>query len=237
MKASMTLGLAVVAGAALIEVALLPAILVGGAAVLAPRYVPALRRQLRPLVNATAGRGTRAAPRARSTSEVLPPAVPKRLEITRAVAKTITYRVIVTTLDFSVNYIVIGELATAAGLSSFALVVGPLFYLAHEATWNYLGPSDTDAGVRIFRRLPPGAALPAGWRGLVINRALAKTITFRSIASAMDFATNYVVVGELGTALLLSASGFVLGPFVYFGHEMAWDRFGSRKALPAPATA
>ena len=55
-------------------------------------------------------------------------------------AKTITFRIIVTTLDFTSNLIVIGELGTAAGLSSFALVAGPLFYLAHEGAWNYLGP-------------------------------------------------------------------------------------------------
>jgi uncharacterized membrane protein len=228
MKASTTLGLAVVAGAALLEAALIPGIVIGGAAVLAPRYVPRLRRQLRPLVKATLGRRARPAPTVRNLPEVTPPPAAKRLKITQAVAKTITYRVIVTTLDFTTNYVVIGELGTAAGLSTLALVVGPLFYLAHETAWNYFGPSDTEEGVRVFRRLPPDAAVPAGWRGLVINRALAKTITFRTIASAMDFTAIYVVVGELGTALLLSASGFVIGPFVYFGHEMVWDRFGPR---------
>jgi hypothetical protein len=24
-----------------------------------------------------------------------------------------------------------------------------------------------------------------------------------------------------------SSSGFILGPFVYLGHEMVWDRYGS----------
>jgi hypothetical protein len=32
----------------------------------------------------------------------------------------------------------------------------------------------------------------------------------------MDFATNYVVVRDVGSALILSASGFIPGPFVYF---------------------
>jgi hypothetical protein len=48
----------------------------------------------------------------------------------------------VTTLDFTTNYIVIGELATAAGLSTFNLIAGPLFYFGHEAAWNYLRPSE-----------------------------------------------------------------------------------------------
>jgi uncharacterized membrane protein len=65
---------------------------------------------------------------------------------------------------------------------------------------------------------------------------LAKTITFRTIATTMDFTTNYVVVGDLATAAVLSAFGFVVGPFVYLGHEMAWDYYGSpretARALP-----
>jgi uncharacterized membrane protein len=56
---------------------------------------------------------------------------------------------------------------------------------------------------------------------------LAKTITFRTIATVMDFSVNYVVVGDIATAALLSSTGFVLGPFVYLGHEMAWDRYGA----------
>jgi hypothetical protein len=38
------------------------------------------------------------------------------------------------------------------------------------------------------------------------------------------------VVGDLVTAAGLSASGFILGPFVYLGHEMVWDRYGSPRS-------
>ena len=55
------------------------------------------------------------------------------------------------------------------------------------------------------------------------SRALAKTITYRTIASAVDFTINYVVVGDVAAALALSATGLILGPFVYFGHEKAWE--------------
>jgi hypothetical protein len=53
----------------------------------------------------------------------------------------------------------------------------------------------------------------------------------------MDFTTNYVVVGDVVTAVGLSAFGFVLGPFVYWGHEKAWDHFGTpkdRAVKPSP---
>jgi uncharacterized membrane protein len=197
----------IAAGVALIEVALIPGLVIGGAAVLAPKYLsgylPGLRRRRQP-PSKPAGRR----PTARPERLKAPPAtLAKSLaqpSIKQAIAKTITFRIIVTTLDFSVNYLVIGELATAAGLSAVSLVGGPLFYLAHGAS---------------------------GWQGFTISRALAKTITFRSIATTIDFTMNYVVVGELATAAALSASGFILGPFVYLGHEMAWDYYRSTKEL------
>ena len=173
------------------------------------------------------------------TAVKAPLAAPTRFAIKQAIAKTITFRIIVTTQDFTVNYVVIGELATAAGLSAFALTVGPLFYLVHETAWNYFGDSDKRVDLTVLLPLRPDAKAPLAARGgFTISRALAKTITFRTLATAMDFTTNYVVVRDLATAAVLSASGFILGPFVYLGHEMAWDYFGSPREhtpdLPAP---
>jgi uncharacterized membrane protein len=228
-----TVGL-IAAGVALFEVALIPGMVIGGAAVLAPKYLPKLRRRLQPLFNSTVRPRTEPVfpPPGRTDGEA-PLAAPTRLAIKQAIAKTITFRIIVTTLDFTVNYVVIGELATAAGLSGFTLIVGPLFYLAHETAWNYFGASDNRVDVTVFLPFRPDARAPAPRGGFTISRALAKTITFRTLATMMDFTTNFVVVGDLAMAAALSASGFVLGPFVYLGHEMAWDYFGSpRERMP-----
>ena len=115
-----------------------------------------------------------------------------------------------TTIDFTSNYVVTGSLATAAGLSTLALAIGPALYFVHETAWNYFVTSGTDV------------ALPLD---LVISRRLAKTVTFRVIATAVDFTTLYFGTGDLATAVLLTGFGFVVGPFVYLGHEMAWDYF------------
>ena len=144
MKTYVTVGLTVLAGAALLETALIPGILIGGVAVLAPRYLPkgalpSLRRRVETLAGkdrSTAHRPRKplagSEPQAGAPQNILP-----KFAIGQAVAKTITFRIIVTTLDFTTNYLVIGEVATAAGLSTFNLIAGPLFYLAHEAAWNY----------------------------------------------------------------------------------------------------
>ena len=250
MKTYMTIGLTILAGAALLETALIPGILIGGVAVLAPRYLPkgalhGLRRRVETLAGKSVQRRTAAEASRREQPEPgAPQNILPKFAIGQAVAKTITFRIIVTTLDFSTNYLVIGEVATAAGLSTFNLIAGPLFYLAHEAAWNYVGPVEDTVGLPT---LSAGAreadAEPSSLSRLTISRALAKTVTFRVIASTMDFASNYFVVRDVGSALILSASGFILGPFVYFGHEKAWDYFSTArkgedlpalKLLPAP---
>jgi uncharacterized membrane protein len=215
----------VLAGAALLEVALVPGILIGGAAVLAPKYLPRiLRRQRQPSRPAT-GQAARPAQATQllvqSSRAILP-----RFQLGQAIAKTITFRIIVTTLDFTTNYVVIGELAAAVGLSSFNLVAGPLFYLGHEAVWSYFGPSEVVIERPALASSDRTAGL-AGWEELKISRTLAKTITYRTIASAVDFTVNYLVVGDVAAAFALSATGLILGPFVYFGHEKAWEYFTS----------
>jgi len=233
---------AIAAGAALLEAALIPGIALGGAAVLAPKYLPKLRQSLKPLFTAAAPQRTGPAVRLPERPGVKPPpATPARLGIKQAVLKTVTYRIIVTTVDFTTNYVVLGELTTAAGLSAVSFVAGPIFYFVHETGWNFLGPT---LARKLGRRgiaidhpaLPPfrpdvEASHPG--RGVTISRALAKTITFRAFATAMDFTVNYVVTRNLVTAAQLSAIGFVIGPVIYLGHERFWDRYGSPKAEAA----
>jgi uncharacterized membrane protein len=260
-KQALAVGLTALAAAAVIEAALVPGLVIGGGAVLASAYVPGLRRRLPSLftsavreasglasrvakgatTGATAGVAAGAAQGAAAAKAKT--SFPARFKVKRAVAKTITFRIIVTTLDFTSNVIVIGEVGTAAGLSTFALVVGPLFYLAHEGAWNALGPSgDT---IRVGAPAPAPGVETSG-RGVTMSRALAKTITFRTVATIMDFSVTYIVVRDLAIAAGLSAFGFVVGPFVYYGHEKLWDHFFPEdpeprelppptKLLPAPA--
>jgi uncharacterized membrane protein len=123
-----------------------------------------------------------------------------------------------------------------------------LFYLAHEAAWNYLAPveGDIDISSLLPGRLDTGTEQDR--RGVVISRALAKTITFRTIATAIDYTALYVATSDPLTAAGLAAWGFVVGPFVYWGHEKLWERYSSSdetnveeaepmKLLPAPASA
>lgn len=65
------------------------------------------------------------------------------LTVPQAVWKTLTFRAVVTTLDFTSNAIAIGNLTTAALLSAWNTLTGPWVYLAHELAWDYFGATST----------------------------------------------------------------------------------------------
>jgi uncharacterized membrane protein len=239
-----TLG-AVVAGAAIVEAALIPGLLIGAAAVLAPRLLRSdmlsgLGDKLRRAV--PSGLPVVSAPKAHSGE---PPASgePVSFDTWRAVAKTFTYRVAVTTIDFGANYFVIGEIATAAGLSSLSLVAGPIAYFAHEAAWHYYGPASArnanplEAAVHVPI---PGAAhgeenRDTRFASIKMSRALAKTLTYEVVTGVSEFGANYFFVRDLAAAAGLTAFSIVISPFVYYVHEKAWDYYEATKARSSPA--
>jgi uncharacterized membrane protein len=221
--AAATTGVVAAGVVVLFEAALVPGLVIGGAAVLAPKLMSGWRRTAKAARSAPDPQPRAQAARA-SFRDFMPRSVSDLVHIrmSQAVVKTITFRVIVTSLDFTANYLILQEATTAAGLSAISLVGGPLFYFFHEGTWNYLEGSG-----KLDR------AQQRGPLRLLANRPLAKTITFRTLASLIEFTTNYVVVRDLGTAALLTSFGFFLGPFVYYGHELAWERFGQKGGTPA----
>jgi hypothetical protein len=88
----------IAAGVALFEVALIPGMVIGGAAVLAPKYLPKylpkLRRGLQPLFDSVVSRRVEPAVPVPDRPDVeVPPAALPRFAIKQAVAKTITFRI------------------------------------------------------------------------------------------------------------------------------------------------
>jgi uncharacterized membrane protein len=234
-----TLG-AVAAGAALVEAALIPGLLIGGAAMLAPRLLP--RDMLSGLGNGrrrTAPSPAVCAPavhsgRAQESGEAAP------FDTWRAMAKTLTYRVMVTTADFGANYFVIGELATAAGLSSLSLVAGPIAYFAHEAAWHFYGPASAhhanplEATVDVPIPGTAGGAENGQARlgSIKVSRALAKTVTYEGVTAVSEFSVNYLFVRDLAAAAGLTTFSIVIAPIVYYVHEKIWDYYDAAKAAP-----
>jgi uncharacterized membrane protein len=236
---------AVAAGAALVEAALIPGLLIGGAAVLAPRLLPrdmvsGLGDRLRRTAPSAAPVG--AAPTGRSAETPTSGDAPS-FDTWHALVKTFTYRAMVTTVDFGANYFVLGELGTAAGLSSLSLVAGPIAYFAHEAAWHYYGPvsaqhpNPLEATVHV--PIPRAAAGSENRRtrlaGVRVSRALAKTVTYEGVTAVSEFSANYFFVRDLAAAAGLTAFSIAIAPVAYYLHEKAWDYYDATKARsPAP---
>jgi uncharacterized membrane protein len=241
-----TLG-AVAAGAAIVEAALIPGLLIGGAVVLGPRLFPRPRlsglgdRRGR---NASSPVPVPSAPPAHSV-EAPPAGDPASFDTWRAVVKTFSYRVMVTTADFGANYFVIGELATAAGLSSLSLVAGPIAYFAHEAAWHHFGPAsarhpnplEATVHVPISGRLAGNENERTRFASVKVSRALAKTVTYEIVTGVSEFSANYLFVRDLAAAAGLTAFSIVIAPFVYYVHEKAWDYCDAAKARSQAAAA
>jgi uncharacterized membrane protein len=238
---------AIAAGAAIVEAALIPGVLIGGAALLAPRLLP------RDMLTGLGDRLRRTAPSAAPVpcaptahcAEAQASSEPAFFDTWHAVVKTFTYRVLVTTVDFGANYFVIGELATAAGLSSLSLVAGPIAYFAHEAAWHYYGPTSArhPNPLEAMVHVPiPGAAEGkengrTRFASVKVSRALAKTVTYEGVTAVSEFSVNYLFVRDLADAAGLTAFSIVISPFVYYVHEKAWDYFDATKARSPAAPA
>jgi len=217
-------------GAAAFEAALVPGLVIGGVAWLGPRAVARLH---------TRGKSKRFG-RIKLAEENRPGGARyddkmkwRTPQLTTSAIKTVTFRVISSSLDFGWNYFLLGEIAAAASLSGVSLIAAPTFYFVHETLWGrikYGGAVKSNAN-KAFR-------IPDDIGNLKVSRAIAKTVTFRLFATASEFGVNYFVVRDFWLAINLSAFSVVVGPFVYLAHEKAWERFGGGRKIdvsPVPS--
>jgi uncharacterized membrane protein len=58
-------------------------------------------------------------------------------KVSRAFAKTVTYECVTAVSEFGVNYVFVRDLAAAAGLTAFSIVIAPFVYYVHEKAWDY----------------------------------------------------------------------------------------------------
>jgi uncharacterized membrane protein len=59
------------------------------------------------------------------------------VKVSRALAKTVTYEGVTAVSEFGANYLFVRDLATAAGLTAFSIVIDPFVNYVHEKGWDY----------------------------------------------------------------------------------------------------
>ena len=60
------------------------------------------------------------------------------VNVSRALAKTVTYEVVTAVSEFGANYLFVRDLAAASGLTASSIVIAPFVYYVHEKAWDYL---------------------------------------------------------------------------------------------------
>jgi len=229
----------VVAGLMLVEIALVPGVFIGGLAVLGPKYLARHRKSLLGSLSKLQNLNSKKynMPNEQDQEKLKSYSI---FGVQRTLAKTFTFRVLSSSLDFTWNYALLGDVATAAGLSGFGFIASTTFYFIHEMSWNHLKAQPEKKSFNIFLSSTKESSFDTisnqdGRWFLHINPTLAKTITFRTMATLAEFTTNYVVVRDIPMAAALSAFGFICGPFVYYGHEKIWEQYpGKPESNPHP---
>ena len=54
-------------------------------------------------------------------------------------------------------------------------------------------------------------------------RALVKALTWRITATLTTACIAFVVTGEIGVAMMIGGTEFVIKFFIYYGHERVWN--------------
>ena len=63
-------------------------------------------------------------------------------------------------------------------------------------------------------------------------RSLAKTMSWRIVATIATFVVTYIITGELRTSTIVAIVVTILNTVLYFAHERAWDHFIWGKTKP-----
>ncbi len=135
-----------------------------------------------------------------------------------------------------VRYATLPEVTGGPGVAALVAWTPSAWEQVERGLHNQLDPVRplpplTSPGAAPAWALPP--PVQGGWR---LSRAVWKTISFRVIGTSIDFTTNLIAIGDLATAAALSSLPIIIGPWIYLGHELAWERFGTpaerHQALP-----
>ena len=79
------------------------------------------------------------------------------IKVSRALAKTVTYEVVTAVSEFGANYVFIRDLAAAAGLTAFSVVIAPFVYYVHEKAWDYYDATKARSPAAPALKLLPAA--------------------------------------------------------------------------------
>jgi uncharacterized membrane protein len=128
----------------------------------------------------------------------------------RTVAKTVSWRVLLTISHFINGLIVTGSIAMGLKIAGWSLLINSGLYWLHERTWNFFQWNKKPADNLFFQDGHP--------------RTTTKMITWRLIVNFSNFFIPFFMTGSWGQAGAFFTIAVFVNMTLFYGHERIWNR-------------
>lgn len=128
----------------------------------------------------------------------------------RSLAKSITWRIILTTSHTVNGFIVSGSWTTGLQIAGLALVTGSIIYWLHERLWNFAQWNKTPSETSKFIE------------GQL--RTLGKVASWRVTITLQNFLVAFVLTGSWLSSLGFLGLASIVNSITYYIHERVWNK-------------
>ena len=140
----------------------------------------------------------------------------------RSFVKTVIFRAIVMSMDFTSTLIISGKLESAISFVGVSNIYSTVTYYVYERLWNR-----TD-----WRKHKPNGMSEEKHSKEHWTRSLIKTIIYRIVIMSMDFISTYLITGRVEASLEFMVVSNIYTTVTYYVYERLWNRTGWRKHKP-----
>jgi uncharacterized membrane protein len=135
---------------------------------------------------------------------------------TRTVAKTVSWRVLLTISHFVNGFIVTGSIVLGLKIAGWSAVLNSVLYWLHERLWNWSRWNRVKDDGLFFKDGHP--------------RTTTKMICWRLIVNFSNFFIPYFVTGSWGTAGKFFTVAVIVNMTLFYLHERGWNliRWGKK---------
>lgn len=127
----------------------------------------------------------------------------------RTLAKTISWRVLLTISHFINGLIVTGSIVTGLKIAGWSAVLNSVLYWLHERAWNFFQWNRTPKDGLFFQDGHP--------------RTTTKMITWRLIVNFSNFFIPFFMTGSWGQAGAFFTIAVVVNMCLFYLHERGWN--------------
>ena len=134
----------------------------------------------------------------------------------RTLAKTISWRIVLTISHVINGLIVTGSLASAAAIAGLSAIINSGLYWAHERVWNWAQWNRKPKDGLMFLDGQP--------------RTISKILTWRAVVTGSNFLVPWILTGSLGQAAAFMSIAIVINMGIFYVHERVWNRISWGKS-------